>query len=154
MTYKHGLRKEELLALEKNSFIYKRFLFFFLLPRIIIINRALIYDKKSKRIVIKSTKTHNTRYVYLSLRCAIFTYFMLKDLKENERVFKIHPHVLTTDFHKVIKNEKNLMKRQKIRFEDLRHIHTSYILSKAKNKAIVLKAMQERLRSQKHSNYF
>lgn len=136
-----GLRKEELLALTKDDFIYRKFLFW-KLPVAIRVAYALIYDNIEKGYIVKTTKSNKERRVDLDFKCSIFMYFYIKKLNQ-EKLFNILPTVLANSFHEIIK-KSNLSKKEQIRFYDLRHIHFSYLILHMKNKAFAIKLVQER----------
>lgn len=140
----HGLRKEELLALDKNrNFKYKKILFWNI-PHAILVRNAIVYDNINKQEIVKLTKTNTFRCVDLDLKCSIFLYFYFK--KIDSKLFHFASNTIATKFHKIIKKE-NLTKTQQIRFYDLRHIHASYLIANSKNQAYMLKIIQERLRT-------
>jgi len=125
LLYIHGLRKGEMLALDKErDFIYKKILFWNI-PVTIIVR-------------------------YADLFCAIKLYRYFKELKTN-KVFDFRSNSISVDFHKIIVNS-GFDKRHQIRLYDLRHLHASLMLLHSKNRAYTLKILQERLRSCKYKS--
>lgn len=135
-----------MLALDKErDFIYRNFLFW-KIPVTIIVRYAHIYDNINHAFILKCTKTKINRYVDLDLFCSIKLYFYFKKLKTN-KVFNLNANSISVNFHKIIKNSK-LDKKHQIRLYDLRHLHASLIILYARrNRAYILKVLQERLRS-------
>jgi len=150
LLYIHGLRKGEMLALDKErDFIYKKILFW-KIPVTIIVRYAEMYDNLNCTYVLKDTKTGTKRYVDLDLFCAIKLYRYFKELKTN-KVFDFRSNSISVDFHKIIVNS-GFDKRHQIRLYDLRHLHASLMLLHSKNRAYTLKILQERLRSCKYKS--
>ena len=135
-----GMRKGELLALKKQDFVYKRFLFF-KLPVSIIVKNNNIYDFEEHITTNKLPKNNRARIISLDLRCSIFLYFLLKKTKE-DRLFTLNTNTITNKFCTIRKLNPKL---KDIRLYDLRHIHACYLLSKLQNNANCIKIVQERL---------
>lgn len=136
-----GLRRGEMLALNKNNILFKRILFWNF-PIKLIVKNNLVYNNLSRKKITKSTKTNKVRIIHLDLYCSLFLYFYLKTLKSTN-LFDFVPNTLTNNFHKIVKGKLDL------RITDLRHIHASYLLAHLHNNANCIKIVQERLG---HSN--
>lgn len=138
-----GMRKGELVALDKEDFICKRILFWKIPVAILIANND-IYDMIEHEETLKLPKSNNVRIISLDFKCSIFTYRLLK--KKDSKLFDYSTNYITDSFNEIVKSNPKL---KGIRLQDLRHLHACYLLSKLRNKANCIKIVQERLG---HSN--
>lgn len=135
-----GMRKGELLALNKKDFIYKKILLF-KIPVSVIISNNNVYDFKTHETVIKLPKTNKARVISLDFKCSVFLYRLLKRTK-NDNLFNYNTNTVTNLFNSIKKGNPKL---KNIRLQDLRHIHACYLLSRLRNNANCIKIVQERL---------
>lgn len=96
---------------------------------------------RNRKIVVQSAKNHKIRIIDIDFKLAIILFFYCRNLKDDDLLFTIKSNSVSVLFYSIMQ-KSNL---RKITFHDLRHIHTSFLLSKLRNHANAILVVADRL---------
>lgn len=130
--YIHGMRRGEILALQKKDIDFVNFKIYISKNKV----------QTSKGIFLKCAKNGRSRSIDIDYALALYLLELTQNMELEQELFAgIQPNYVTTFFGKTIRKSNITV----IRFYDLRHIHASILLTSNACKANIILIISQRL---------